>query len=123
MTNDVFYVGIKDALTVRKDLLICSKDIIKNLQKYERFKQTREEKIKLIMELSHIMRDLEKLNLRLKADLPKIELRAKKATSLQNAPAKTRKGKKRALVTKKESEIEKLEKELNFIESKLNSLP
>lgn len=116
MKEDIFYVGIKNPLELRKNLLENSKNIIKNLQRHEHFKAIREEKIEQIMKLKSVMNDIKKLNIRLKAELPKTELRAKrekpapskKTTSLRKTP--------------KKSEIERLEKELDFIESKLKDI-
>ncbi len=114
MNDNIFYVGIKNPIDVRKNLLESSKYIIKNLQRHERFKAIRGEKIGQIMKLKEIMYDVGKLNARLKAELPKTELRAKETAKeyKTSIPGKV----------KKASEIEMLEKELDFIESKLKDI-
>lgn len=115
MKENIFHVGIKDPIELRKNLLESSRDIIKSLQKHERFKAIRERKIEQIIKLKNVMSDIEKLNKRLKAELPKIELRAKEKEEI---PKKYKKIKPSGNI----SEVEKLEKELDFIESKLNEL-
>ncbi len=55
MNDNIFYVGIKNPIDVRKNLLESSKYIIKNLQRHERFKAIRGEKIGQIMKLKEIM--------------------------------------------------------------------
>ena len=113
MKENIFYVGVKDPIELRKSLLESSRDIIKSLQKHESFKEIREEKTEQIIKLKNVMSDIEKLNKRLKAELPKIELRAKEEISKKYKKIKP---------SKNISEIEKLEKELDFIESKLNEI-
>ena len=109
MKENTFHVGIKDPIELRKNLLESSRDIIKSLQKHERFKAIREEKIEQIIKLKNVMGDIEKLNKRFKAELPKIELRAKK----EEISKKYKKTKPFRNI----SEVEKLEKELDFIEA------
>jgi len=117
--QDVFYVGIKDPVSVRRDILESSKDIIKNMQSFEKFKDAREERVKLIMHLKHMMDDLQKLNARLKAELPKVELRA---SEVQQSKGKTTVKKTKTVKTKTVSEAARLEKELDEIESRIKGL-
>lgn len=117
MKEDIFYVGIKNPLDVRRGLLESYKYMIKGLQMHEKFKSTREEKIEQIIRLRNVMEDIEKLNARLKAELPKTELRAKNTNVEQTMPKTTY-----SRAPKKMSEVERLERELDDIESKLSEI-
>ena len=129
MEDQNYFVGIKQPVQVRKSLLECTKEVIRHLQKLEQIRPIREEKIKKILELKHIMEEVDKLNADLKAEFPKADLKFKPAetipikekkdmpqivTSKQATPQKI--GKKEA------NELEKLEQELDLIENRLNRL-
>lgn len=118
-----FFVGIKDPVSVRRSILECTKDIVRNLQKYEQFRKTREEKIKKIIELKHVFEEIDKLNADLKAEFPKADL---KLDVFERAPVKERKSikepKPEKISKKQLGEIEKLEEELSLIENRLNRL-
>jgi len=115
MKENLFYAGIKNPVELRKSLLESSRDVIKSLQKHERFKVVREEKAEQIIKLKNVMNDVEKLNIRLKAELPKTELRAKKEEGIPKNYKKTAR-------PSNMSKIEQLEKEIDFIESKLKDI-
>lgn len=121
MKEDLFYVGIKNPLDVRRSLLESYKHMIKGLQRHERFKEVREEKAEQIIKLKNVMGDIEKLNARLKAELPKTELRAKKEKETEKEGRKLSKHA-HSKHPKKVSEIERLEKELDEIENKLSDI-
>jgi len=70
--EDVFFVGIKDPIEVRRNLLESTRDIVQTLQRFERFKQVREEKQQEVVRLREQVREISKLVNKLKSLLPKI---------------------------------------------------
>ena len=113
------FVGIPEPVQARKSTLECTKEIIRQLQRYEGLKPIREEKVKLTIELRHIFEEIDKLNTDLKAQFPKAGLKLPERIPIRETREKQGKQK----VSKKElNEIEKLEQELSFIEGRLNKL-
>jgi hypothetical protein len=108
MADNVFYVGIKDPVQVRRLLLECSKQILESLQDYEQILLLREEKIKRMMELRHIVKEICSLSAEINKVLPNTQLRAiKKEPSVH---------------MKRRHELKSFQSELDAIENKLNSL-
>ena len=122
MDNDRFYVGINEPNEVRKDLLGCSKDIISILRHYDRINSIRAEKIENIMKLKGIVREIRRLNLRLKEKLPTEEIRAKKVKANVRKKSVKKAGSGKKANKKASTQIKRLEDELNEIESRLSNL-
>lgn len=140
--KDVFYVGIKDPIEIRRSILESSKEVIQYLQRAEKFKQVRNEKAEEIAKLRGIMAETTKLVNKLKKQLPKAGIRTplhrheeavmkealvKELKEAKQEFAKSTEStapkvveKKVVAKPKKVSELEKLESELNAIESKLS---
>lgn len=118
-----FFIGIRDPLSVRKEILKCSKDLLIILKKYEYSRELREKKIEIFSMLKKKAREISFLNNKLKKMLPTKGIRAlasyeKKLTSnKQNEEPSEISRKPRRL-----TELEKLEYEINSVERKLNSL-
>ncbi len=139
--QDVFYVGIKDPIEIRRSILESSREVVQYLQRAERFRATRAEKGEQIAKLRSIMNEIHSLVRKLRAELPKTNLRVKMhkheevvvkeeaaAKKTEERKAKESKaGKKEipaaraapAAKSKESSELEKLEAELGEIESRL----
>jgi len=119
----MFYVGIKEPIDLRRNLLEYSKMVVKSLQKYEKFKDLRREKIEHILKLKSAIREIKKLNNDLLLKLPETKIKFERKER-----KKIPKGKKEIEeeLSKKEiikmNELEKLEAELSSIEAKLNTL-
>ena len=137
--DEVFYIGIKDPIEIRRSLLESSKETVQYLQRFERFKQVRAEKTNEIKKLKEMMHDIHVLVKKLKSALPKTKLRAKlhrheeevEAVAVKNVVKKTAKKKKAKKVEevieeeepkKPATELEKLEEELGEIEGRLTKL-
>jgi len=132
--KDIFYVGVKSPDDFRKDLLEGTKSIIHLLQRYERFKKVRIEKIEEILKLREIVSELNLLNKKLKSSLPQTKLRNLPKINVpdygdEKIPRHDKKSAKETLnkmkveqVARSKSELEKLEDELDFIEGKLGGL-
>ncbi|MBW3003060.1 hypothetical protein KY328_00785 [Candidatus Woesearchaeota archaeon] len=133
--DQIFFIGIRDPIEIRRSLLESSKDIVHSLQRFERFKEVRKEKLEALQEVRKTMSHVKKLMADLKKALPETDLRVELGKEEQR-----RKLKKAAKETKKEvkvakpmpikerispkemNELEKLESELSAIEGKLSRL-
>lgn len=73
--EEVFYIGIKDPIGMRRAILESSKDIVQYLQRAERFKAVRAEKTEQILKLKGISKELQSLMRKLKIVFPKTKLR------------------------------------------------
>lgn len=71
MHDEPLYVGVPEPTDLRKELLNSSKDIITSLRKYEKFHGIKQEKVKNIIEIIKILKELDSLNRRLKMAMPK----------------------------------------------------
>jgi hypothetical protein len=109
--TNAFYVGISDPVQLRRMLLECSKQILQSLQDYEVLQHTREEKIKQMIQLKYIIKEIYTLNDQLGRVIPKIQLRASKEEKEMPLPENKRK-----------KDLDSFESELDKIEEKLNSL-
>ena len=79
-SENIFFVGIKEPEEARRDILESLKDIVENLQRFEKFKETRKDKIEHISKLGKIIKDINKHFSSLKSSFPEAKLRAIKAT-------------------------------------------
>jgi TolA-binding protein len=141
--QDVLYVGLSDPIELRRTILEATKDAVEMLQKYEKFRAVREEKVATINQLQEQLREIAKLVAKLKAEMPKVDIRIK-LHSEQEMIERERKAAKEAEKQKKQKEkkykttlkipikgvskkselgeLEKLEAELTNIEQKLGKI-
>jgi hypothetical protein len=141
--GDIFFVGIKDPIEIRRSILESLKGTVEDLQRFERFKAVREEKVNAVRVLKTQVRELHRMINKLRTEVPKSDLRVKlggEHVAMEAEKAKmTKKEKKKAaakkvvevteekqpevkLKPKELSELEKLEAELSSIESKLGKI-
>jgi hypothetical protein len=125
--QEPFYVGIKDPTELRRTLLESTRDIVQHLQKSERFKAVRKEKLEEIAKLKSLIKEITKNINKLKQVLPKTKLRASKAAAPEKAVVEKPREeiKERHKIEerpKPSTELEKLESELNEIEKRLGKL-
>jgi len=114
-----FYVGVKEPVSLRRNLLESSKAIVQSLKDYEKLKSIREERHKKILEFKEKIDEILVLLSGLKEHLPRHKL--KEDVYAKSKAEKTKKGtKKKAEI--KIDEIERLEKDLAEIESRLKSI-
>ena len=125
--DDDFFVIAKDPSEIKRSLLESLKDIVESLQRFEKFKSVREEKLENVDKLRADIKELIKLNSSLKAAMPETKLRI----SLDKKKSKAKKKIVRVEekheeieteVSKPMTELEKLQSELSVIESRLGSL-
>lgn len=122
-SKDIFFVEVKEPEEVRKNILESLKEILESLQRFEKFKETRKDKIYHINKLKNIVKDANKLVFDLKGYFPETKIRTVKAISKateRKKPGIRKKGE--ATERKPMTELQKLESELSEIEGKLESL-
>lgn len=117
-----FYVGLKEPIELRKNLLECSKMTVKSLQKYERFKDLRRRKIEHILNLKTIIKEIKRLNNDLISKLPETKINERKVKTTIPKGKKEIEDELGKGEIKKMNELEKLEAELSSIESKLDTI-
>ena len=119
--EEILFMGIKDPAELRRAVHESSKGILESLERYERFKSIRARKIAEITRLKSTIREINKLILRLKSELPKTELpglkKEKKAKAVKKPKAVPK-----PVPTKEHTELEKLESELDEIDKKLSGI-
>ncbi|MBW3010666.1 hypothetical protein KY326_00395 [Candidatus Woesearchaeota archaeon] len=112
--EEVFFVGIKDPVEIRRDLLESTKDTITIIKTYENIKALRTEKAKYMLVIQKLIKELNILVSKLKRVLPETRVREKpKAAAREDKEEKP---------PRKLTEFEKLEAELSSIEEKLAHL-
>jgi len=125
-SKDIFFVEVREPEEVRRNILESLKDIVEALQRFEKFKETRKDKIEHINKLGKILKETNKLIPILKNSFPEAKIRAAKI-SRRKTPKKEKisAGKKKTseeMTKKPVTELQKLESELSEIEGKLGSL-
>ncbi len=134
--EEIFYVGLKQPVELRRNVLESSKDAIQLMQRYEKLRELRKSKEDGMLKLKDDIDNIRKAVRKLKSVLPKAGIRAKALEGLgkkeevqpevkveEEKPKKARVKKEKIEAPKRElSEIEKLEMELGKIEQKLGKL-
>lgn len=116
--NELFFVGIKDPIELRKELLTSNKNIIDSLKRYERYKNVRENKTQYIIELKRVFDELLILNKKLRGKLPKIPIKAPQLGETKLEPKTIKK----TVKDLPQNKLDILEAELSKIEERLGSL-
>ena len=75
--EEVFYVGLRDPVEVRRNILESTREAVQFLQRYEKLKSIRDEKREASKLLHNDIKELKALVNRLKRVLPKSKLRIK----------------------------------------------
>ncbi len=128
--QELFFVEVRDPIDLRRNLLQTLKDVLESMQKFEKFKALRHEKLEQINKLRILLKDTNKLLGKLKLKMPQTNLRAmviqeqKKQKKAEEKNTKKEKVQERLHESprKELSDIEKLESEINAIEGKLKNL-
>ena len=64
--KDIFFVEIRESDEIRRNVLETIMDIVKNLQRFENFKDARKKKIENINKLGNIVREINNIFLKQK---------------------------------------------------------
>ncbi|MBU0757053.1 MAG: hypothetical protein KKF44_03230 [Nanoarchaeota archaeon] len=115
--KDGFFVGINNAVDLRRNILESSREIVQNMQSFENVRNIREIKIKRIQQLKTVIRELDLLFAKLRAELPQTHLRA---ISEENIEVGRKKPKPKTL--KEMTAIEKLDTQLREIEQEISRM-
>ena len=116
---EVYYVGIKEPVALRRELLLNSRGLIHSLKKYELFKELRKEKILYVYELRRVMEELSVLQRKLRRALPSSKLQG--LEKKQELP-KQKKELVQQEINAEKTRLELLESELDKIEERLEEL-
>lgn len=109
--NELFFVGIKDPIEVRKELLTSSKQVIDSLKRYERYKNINDEKRSTILQLKRVFDELLILNKKMRGKFPSTPSQPARTQVVREAPKPP-----------KRSNLDVLEDELSRIEDRLKAL-
>src|SRR3990172_7282455 len=109
MENELFFVGIRDPIELRKELLTSSKNLIDSLRRYEAYKDVKEEKLRHVMELKRVFDELLVMNKKLRNKMPHIPIKAAPTLARETREMPVQKGKP---VKMTRSKIDVLEDEL-----------
>lgn len=134
--HHVYYAGISEPIQVRRFILEASKQVVQNLQEFDKFCGVRREKKQTIAELKSTINEIARLLNVSKSHLPQVNLHAhekntnhvakpvKEKTERATKQVKQQKTSKESIKLKPKelSELEKLEKELGEIENKLGEI-
>lgn len=112
--EEQFFVRIRDPLDMRRNILGSSKQIIQILQRYERIKELRVNKLEKISQLKSLNKEMNLMIAKLKKEFPEAGFRI----SLGQEDQKPDVNKSRI----SGDELYQLEAELKQIESKLGNL-
>ena len=118
MEDELFYVGLRDPVELRKELLLSSKNLIDSLRKYEAYKDIKIEKLRHVLQLKHVFDELLVLNKKLRGKLPRMPVKVPPTTREPHMERQVR-GKP---VRIEKTKMEELEAELEKIEGRLGSL-
>ena len=118
--EELFFVGISEAMPLIREILLSTKNSIYFLKKNEELKELRINKIEKIMQFKEGIKEINALMNKLREKLPKANVRVKEKPVIREYTQKKREVKKE--MPKRISELEKLEMELGDIEKKLGRL-
>ena len=123
--EDILFVEVNESSEVRRAILESLREILGILQRFEKFKESRKEKIHYMSKLGKIVRDINKVISNLKKSLPEPKIGAMKVSEPSTAKRE------KPIIRKKDvgvtesghtSELERLEAELSDIEGKIADL-
>ena len=90
-SNPEYFVKIDEPMTLRKNLLGTSRDVIISLKKYDDFRDIRTEKVEYILKLGSIIDDINMLLSRLKSSMPTETIRQEQKKEAKKAePARSK---------------------------------
>ena len=129
-SEDILFVEIRGPSEVRRNILESLKNIVETLQRFEKFKHLRKEKIHSINKLSNDLKRMNKMLSDLKNAVPETKLREIKIKSIlkeeeKEKPKKKKHGKRHKEAEERQkplTEVDRLESELGAIEEKLRGL-
>ncbi len=119
--DELFFVGVRNPIDVRRNILESTKEFVQVLQMYGEYSKLRQEIVTKTEKLQKDISKIKNLNSRLKKLLPDTGLRAI-PTKSKKIKLKQDKKEHKPKQHKPKSELDELEAELNMIENKLNKM-
>ena len=121
-TKDIAYIPIRDPIAFRKSILLSNVGVIRILEKYEMFKQIRNQKRALVNEIREKMLSLHDDMLRIKSFLPDVNEKAldKEYEEVKEKMQDVRSPSKRS--PRKSQDSRNLQSELRMLQEKLSNL-
>lgn len=117
-----FYAGIHEPKELRRDLLLCQKDVLDCMKRYEHIRSIRAEKEMRLVELKKRLLALKMIINKVKSMMPAHAIKsAPKAQAAEHDEAPARAPTRKAAQQRK-TKIQVLEDELAKIEGKLGTL-
>lgn len=120
--NDLLFVALREPSATRRDVLMSIKDVLDILKRYEEYRKTSEEKLRVLAELKQVFDSLQSMNRRLRSKMPKIP-----GQRAIERPELAREGEGKFMgpapeMARPKSKLDILQEELEKIESRLSAL-
>ena len=121
-TKDIAYITIRDPIAFRKSILLSNVGVIRILEKYEMFKQIRNQKRGLVNEIREKMLSLHDDMLKIKSFLPDVNEKAldREYEEVKEKMQDVRSPSKRS--PRKSQDSRNLQSELRMLQEKLSNL-
>jgi len=121
-TKDIAYIPIRDPIAFRKSILLSNVGVIRILEKYEMFKQIRNQKRGLVNEIREKMLSLHDDMLKIKSFLPDVNEKAldREYEEVKEKMQDVRSPSKRS--PRKSQDSRNLQSELRMLQEKLSNL-
>ena len=128
MDEQLFFVGIREHQTVRKDLLQSSKMLLDSLKRHELYRRVKEDKLRAVNDLKRVFDELLVLNKKFRGKLPKVPVKVPDVPMREEPQRVQAKGAKSAPLRQErlqpvnKSKLDLLEEELAKVEARLGGL-
>lgn len=125
---DLLFVALREPASLRRDVLMGTKDVLDCLKRYEEYKRVKLQKQNALAQLSRVFADIQSLNRRLQGKLPRPPVSIDVRDRELDAPlfVREREGKDISgpspSVARPKSKLDALQAELEKIESRLGAL-
>lgn len=130
--ENIFYVGVKNPVELRRSLLEASKDVLELMKRYDHIMELKQKRLQKVNQLKDISRDITKQCSKLRLALPSVDSVAKESEKHIRVTGKQMKPEQKEVMKIREkdtfaqsrtvSEVKKLERELMDIENKLKKI-
>lgn len=116
------YIGIPEHVEIRRDLLLCSRDILFALKAYEAAREARARRIELIFDLHKVMDELGVLTKKIRLKMPRMPGKISLTQPMQLPEEKVRPTPGKKTPRKEKDKLDILDQEMTRIEGKLKRL-
>lgn len=129
MDDQLFFVGIREHQTVRKDLLQSSKMLLDSLKRHELYRRVKDDKLRAIYDLKRVFDELLVLNKKLRGKMPKVPVKVPDVPMRDEPEVRVQPQKGKPVERRMErpssagkSKLDLLEEELAKVEARLGGL-